>query len=202
MITNLYYKCTLSNFKFINNKFTDKNISILFFFNVRWSKIRLVYFIHIPLIEYPKTERLKSISNQKAWPTCHRWKRNDTWLISTDFNTSVKRFTCSTVIFLPTSPHRSSILKAFLYSLQQRQPRMEFFRATRILYEIWCSAEKSKFFTVIQFNIEGNCVSPTLWETLVHTCGNVSQFYGKCNIRNKLFPKSWKKISILFYGCK
>lgn len=99
-------------------------------------------------------------------------------------------------------PHRSSILKAFLYSLQQRQPRIEFFRATRILYEIWCSAEKSKFFTVIQFNIEGNCVSPTLWETLVHTCGNVSQFYGKCNIRNKLFPKSWKKISILWYGCK
>lgn len=92
-------------------------------------------------------------------------------------------------------PHRSSILKAFLYSLQQRQPRIEFFRATRTLYEIWCSAEKSKFFTVIQFNIEGNCVSPTLWEILVHTCGNVSQFYGKCNIRNKLFPT--EKNSIL-----
>lgn len=92
-------------------------------------------------------------------------------------------------------PHRSSILKAFLYSLQQRQPRIEFFRATRTLYEIWCSAEKSKFFTVIQFNIEGNCVSPTLWETLMHTCGNVSQFYGKCNIRNKLFPT--EKNSIL-----
>lgn len=105
MIINSYYKFTLSNFKFINKIFFPTKIYLFyFFFNVRWSKIRLVYFIHIPLIEYPKTERLKSITNQKAWPTCHRWKRNDTWLISTDFNTSVKRFTCSTVIFLPTSP--------------------------------------------------------------------------------------------------
>lgn len=29
----------------------------------------------------------------------------------------------------------------------------------------------------------------------MHTCGNVSQFYGKCNIRNKLFPT--EKNSIL-----
>lgn len=113
-------------------------------------------------------------------------------MISTDFNTSVKRFTCSTVIFLPTSPIVARYWKPSFILYNKDNHESNFFELP-----LWnlMQCRKSKFFTVIQFNIEENCVSPTLWEILVHTCGNVSQFYGKCNIRNKLFPT--EKNSIL-----